>query len=60
MRNYRIILTSILFLQSISIFAQPNPPEGVPVDGGLSILMGAGVLYGAKKAWENHRNNKDS
>jgi hypothetical protein len=29
--------------------APPNPEEAVPLDGGLSLLVAAGVGYGAKK-----------
>ena len=41
--------------------AQPPPPSdpnnvnggaGVPIDGGLSILMAAGAGLGLKKAWD--------
>jgi hypothetical protein len=28
-----------------------NTQDGVPIDGGLSLLMAAGALYGAKKAY---------
>lgn len=36
--------------------AQPPPPPvnpaAVPIDGGLSFLLAAGLGLGAKKAWE--------
>ena len=35
-----------------SIIAQPPPlptPEAIPIDGGLSFLLAAGMAYGAKK-----------
>jgi hypothetical protein len=52
--------------------AQPPPPDdpnnvgggtggaGVPIDGGLGILMAAGAGLGLKKAWEarSNRNNE--
>lgn len=35
----------------------PPPPEGgVPVDGGLGLLLAAGVGYGAKKAYDYRKN----
>jgi hypothetical protein len=46
------ILLSILFLLPSLLHAQPgfgDDVEDVPVDGGLSLLVAAGVGYGAKK-----------
>ncbi|WP_434037177.1 PID-CTERM protein-sorting domain-containing protein [Formosa sp. 4Alg 33] len=28
----------------------PGPPTGVPIDGGLAILIAAGAYYGVKKS----------
>lgn len=40
----------------VLVLAQPNPgcdpaidPTCVPIDGGLSLLIGAGIVYGIKK-----------
>lgn len=48
-----------------TLIAQPpNPgggqgdPPGVPIDGGLSLLLAAGVAYGGKKVYD--MNKKDS
>ena len=30
-----------------------NPPPGCPIDGGLTILIAAGIGLGAKKAFKN-------
>ena len=50
--------------------AQPPPPDdpnnvgggtggsGVPIDGGLSILLAAGAGLGLKKAWDARKSNK--
>ena len=37
--------------------APPPPPDPVdtPIDGGLSILIGAGVVYGIKKARDQRK-----
>ena len=35
----------------------PGAPENAPIDGGLSLLVAAGVGYGAKKLKER-KNNK--
>ncbi|MCX8143467.1 MAG: hypothetical protein N3F62_04315 [Bacteroidia bacterium] len=42
------------------------PPPCIPIDGGVSILIAAGALYGAKKSYDkfksarNSRQSKDS
>ena len=46
----RLTIIAIAVCFSYSAFAQPDPPEDpIPVDGGISILLGAGVAYGIKK-----------
>ena len=62
---YLLALAFTAFLVGIQItLAQPPPPddpnnvgggEGVPIDGGLSILMAAGAGLGLKKAWDARR-----
>ncbi|MFZ4401855.1 MAG: PID-CTERM protein-sorting domain-containing protein [Bacteroidales bacterium] len=64
----KIILTALITIGSIGLFAQPIPPtlpggggpvtghgangnQGAPIDGGLSILMLLGAVYGAKKVY---------
>lgn len=48
------ILILILILASATeVMAQPhNPGNPVPLDGGLSALLAAGIGYGAKKAYD--------
>ncbi len=45
----------------VSTDPPPPPPDPVdtPIDGGLSILIGAGVLYGIKKAKDNRKQKKE-
>ena len=31
----------------------PPPPAGVPLDGGITLLLGGLAAYGAKKIWGN-------
>jgi hypothetical protein len=64
-----ILATVALALSAQVAMAQPPPPDdpnnvtggaGVPIDGGLGILMAAGAGLGLKKAWEarSNRNNE--
>ena len=58
------LATVALVLSAQVAMAQPPPPDdpnnvgggtggaGVPIDGGLGILMAAGAGLGLKKAWE--------
>ncbi len=67
------ILAIVAMAMSAQVaMAQPPPPDdpnnvgggsggsGVPIDGGLGILMAAGAGLGLKKAWEarSNRNNE--
>lgn len=41
--------------------AQGDPgmdPDPIPLDGGLSMLIAAGVAYGAKKAYDKRKKDK--
>ena len=38
-------------------FAQPDPPGDTPIDGGLSLLLAAGVGYGVKKYRDSRKKN---
>ena len=45
----------LLVIKVIAVHAQPTDPGGdvdAPIDGGLSLLIAAGVGYGAKKVKE--------
>jgi hypothetical protein len=37
----------------------PPDPIDTPIDGGLSILLAAGVGYGVKKAYNKRKKNND-
>lgn len=54
-------LLALLLTVTISAFAQgpgfDDDVDDVPVDGGVSLLVAAGVGYGAKK-WKDSRKNK--
>ncbi|MDX5320085.1 MAG: hypothetical protein LPK45_03340 [Bacteroidota bacterium] len=53
-----LLLLLLLFSLQAPCLAQPdNPNNPVPLDGGLSLLLGAGMAFGAKK-WMNSRNKE--
>ena len=61
------LLAGVLLLFTHGAMAQPPPPSdpnnvaggaGVPIDGGLSILLAAGAGLGLKKAWDTRKSNK--
>lgn len=59
-----IIICSLLFAPEL----MANIPEGpggdpdaeVPLDGGVSLLVAAGVAYGAKKAYDKRKKDKEA
>ncbi len=56
-----IILLCILFILPTFLKAQPvfdDDVNDVPIDGGLSLLVAAGVGYGAKKLREKRNTNQ--
>jgi len=48
-----ILITSFIFIPLFITTAlgqpPPPPPQDIPIDGGLSLLIAAGVAFGAKK-----------
>lgn len=56
------ILTTLALVVSLSAFGQgpgfDDDVDDVPVDGGVSLLVAAGVGYGAKK-WNDARKKKN-
>ena len=50
----KLFLSSIMLLSPMLIFAQGAPPA-TPIDGGLSLLLTAGGLYGLKKLRDKKR-----
>jgi len=61
----RIIYPLLVIVLTLScpafLYAQGDLPEvnDVPIDGGLSLLLAAGVGYGIKKARDNRKAKKD-
>ena len=57
MEKYKkFTLLVILFLFAGVAFAQGSPP-GTPIDGGLSLLLAAGGIYGLKKIRDHRKNH---
>jgi hypothetical protein len=64
------VLLSIAMVAFMKIHAQPTgdptgdpdatPVEEVPIDGGLSLLLGAGIVYGAKRAYDSKKKDKNA
>jgi len=58
-----IPILMVLLLCGVSAIAQPDntpgDPDNVPIDGGLSILVAAGVGYGAKKIADKRKRSFD-
>ncbi len=53
---------SLILVLSLPVKAQDDfdPPEDdIPVDGGLTLLLAAGVGYGAKKLRDNRKKQQD-
>ena len=62
--QYRKVLLILAFFAffTLNMNAQPPPPGGtgpscwpppcIPIDGGISWLLAAGIVYGAKKSWD--------
>lgn len=56
--NVKVIILIVLFISLFFIeaaIAQPPPPnpKEIPIDGGLGVLLAAGLFYGAKKLRED-------
>ena len=56
-----VVSILLIILIPMIVNAQPPEPEGdpdVPIDGGVSLLVAAGIGYGAKKLRDARRNVK--
>ncbi|MFY0598836.1 MAG: hypothetical protein JXR03_04135 [Cyclobacteriaceae bacterium] len=54
MKNINIVLTLMLVVMVVPVFAQGAPPA-TPIDGGLSVLLAAGGIYGLKKLRDSRK-----
>jgi hypothetical protein len=56
-----VLFISLTILPAIvqAQFGDPNPPDpDAPIDGGISLLVAAGIGYGAKKARDSRKKKK--
>jgi len=62
MVNKAIFIATILVcLPFLHLLAQPDPgrdPSGAPIDGGISLLVAAGIGYGVKKVRDARKKAK--
>lgn len=49
-----LLITALMFV--IPALAQPGAPPATPIDGGLSLLLAAGGIYGVKKLRDTYKN----
>jgi len=55
MKNlYKILFALSVLFSSTVVFAQADPPA-TPIDGGLSLLLAAGGVYGIKKLRDSRK-----
>ena len=56
------LMLMLICLPTILVLAQgdpgDDPDQGVPFDGGLSLLIAAGIGYAAKKGYDQRKLNK--
>jgi hypothetical protein len=55
-----LFLFGLIVATTFSLNAQPGFDDDVadtPIDGGLSLLIGAGIAYGSKKIYQFKNNN---
>lgn len=50
-----VLILVLLFLESVVAQPPPPPPQEIPIDGGLGVLLAAGLFYGAKKLREGKK-----
>ena len=55
---FRALVLIICIGLPLFTFAQPDPPGDTPIDGGLSLLLAAGVGYGVKKYRSSRKKNE--
>jgi hypothetical protein len=59
---FKSLLILIVICSPLCVLAQPDPGGDVdlPIDGGLSLLLAAGIGYGAKKAYDAKKKQENA
>ena len=58
---YQLLFLMICMIVPMLTFAQgPPDPNDIPIDGGLSLLLAAGVGYGVKKYRAGKKKEEDA
>ena len=58
MNRKLLVLSMLLLLFAIPAMASPGAPPQTPIDGGLSLLLAAGGVYGIKKIRDFRKDNQ--
>jgi hypothetical protein len=57
---YRMLIILVcIAIPMITLAQGPPDPEDTPIDGGLSLLLAAGVGYGVKKYRDSKKKNEE-
>jgi hypothetical protein len=64
-KKFKLLLLIIMMSLPVILLAQPDFDDGddvqdVPFDGGVTLLIAAGVGYGLKKAHDNRKAEKEN
>jgi len=51
----KFALSLVGLFSAFVLMAQPPPPPATPIDGGLSLLLAAGGIYGLKKLRDSRK-----
>ncbi len=55
-----LFVAAIAFLPIVGVAQPPDPDEPLPIDGGVSLLVAAGVGYGAKKLHDAKKRKQEN
>jgi hypothetical protein len=61
--QYGFAIMVMFLLMSLPVLAQlgdPGDDPDAPIDGGVSLLVAAGIGYGAKKVYEARKKRKEA
>jgi len=55
-----LVTVTFIFIQFL-VYSQPPPPkpQAIPLDGGITFLLAAGISYGVNKIINNNSNKSN-